>query len=145
MIRKLLIGAFVAFIFGVTSFGIGPHPASAKVDENVVIEIPPRNFGDNPCEPGIYPVTLSGFRHQVIKTQNGETTTHWNTHLSGEDTKGVKYEINFQIDFDGLPVAGTPWRLVQHAQSQGPVSNRMLTVEGLYLMPPTTFDSVCRG
>lgn len=145
MLRKLLVGGFAALTLGIVSVVAESQPASAAVDGNIVIEIPPANFGDNPCEPGNYPVTLSGFRHQVIKTQDGVTTTHWNTHLTGEDTKGVKYEINFQIDFDGLPVAGTPWRLVQHAQSQGSVSNRMLTVEGLYLNPPTTFDSICRG
>ncbi|MBA4182048.1 MAG: hypothetical protein C0506_15770 [Anaerolinea sp.] len=92
MSRKTLVGAFAALILGLTSLGVGSKTASAEVVFNDRIDAV-RSL-DNPCEPGTYPIPLSGvFHHVWYTTPEGTLKMNIQGHLTGTDADGTEYVV----------------------------------------------------
>ena len=93
MIRKLLVGAFAAFILGATSLGFGARTASAEVTLNG--RFPISFTFDNPCEAGPNLIRVTGFVHALwYTTPDGATVMRFTAHYAGTDSDGTNYVVN---------------------------------------------------
>ena len=92
MSRKLLVGAFVALVLGLTTLGVGSKSASAGVTLNV--RVPAVRATENACEPGTSPIALSGtFHHVWYTTPEGTLKMNIQGHLTGTDADGTEYRL----------------------------------------------------
>ena len=95
MIRKVLIGALAAATLGLAGLGVGSKGASAEVLRQEWMAV---GFAtDNPCEPGVTAIALQGKVHHVwYTTPEGGLKMNIRGHLTGVDSDGTGYVLNFQ-------------------------------------------------
>ena len=148
MIRKLLVGAFAAIILGATSLGAGSKTASAEVIFNEWLPAAYRT--DNPCEPGTYPIRLSGIQHLVwYTTPDGTLKMNIQGHLTGTDTDGTRYVANLQRHMEHfawpsiVPFNDT---FTQNLISKGSTVNAQIVMTfDMFPLNPVVTATACRG
>ncbi len=154
MIRKTLFGALAAFGLAIVGLGFGSQSASAEVVANMKGAAPHVVY-DNPCEPGINPISFDGRYHYVwYTTPEGHTIMRYNLHFVGTDTNGTEYIFNFQrtMDHQDWPVM-VPYSdvIVRRFISKGAGDNATITMTIAWAttIPPAPADVVttitCRG
>lgn len=99
MFRKLTLGALAALTIGIVSLGFGARTASAEVTLNTTVPLA-FNF-DNPCEPGLNLISVTGFVHVLwYTTPDNATIMRYTAHYSGADSDGTEYVINVSRTMD---------------------------------------------
>jgi hypothetical protein len=99
MLRKLTLAALAAVTVGLVALGAGARTASAEVTLNSRLPVA-FNF-DNPCEPGVDLISVTGFVHVVwYTTPENATIMRYTAHYSGADTDGTEYLINISRTMD---------------------------------------------
>lgn len=93
MIRKTLFGVVAAFGLAIVGLGLGSQSASAEVTLNTRVPVA-FNF-DNPCEPGLNLISVTGFVHVLwYTTPDNATIMRYTAHYSGADSDGTEYVVN---------------------------------------------------
>jgi hypothetical protein len=93
MTRKLALAALAAFTLGVASLGFGARTASAEVTMNDRLQVAFKF--DNPCEPGLNLISVTGSVHVLwYTTPDNATVMRFAAHYSGTDSDGTRYIVN---------------------------------------------------
>ena len=90
---RITTAVLAALLLGAIGLAATPKTASAEVTLNQ--QFPVSLVIDNPCEPGINPITFDGFVRVVwYTTPEGSTIMRYSAHYSGTDTEGNQYRAN---------------------------------------------------